>query len=64
MEDLKQLFEKIDETVADAKVNLTKYVEKGNKSAAGRVRKDMQFLKKVAQEVRVTIMAKVKEGKE
>lgn len=64
MEDLKQLFEKLDAVVAEAKADFTKYAEKGNKSAAGRVRKNMQALKKVAQEVRIAIMTKVKEGKE
>ena len=64
MDELKALLEKVKGVVAEAEVNLTKYVEKGNKSAAGRVRKDMQALKKIAQEIRVTIMTKIKEGKE
>jgi hypothetical protein len=64
MDDLKQLLGKVKEVVAKAEVNLTKFTEKGNKSAAGRVRKDMQNLKKVAQEIRICIMAKLKEGKE
>jgi hypothetical protein len=64
MDELKALLEKVKGVVAAAEVNLTKFIEKGNKSAAGRVRKDMQYLKKVAQEIRVVIMAKLKEGKE
>ena len=64
MDELKALLEKVKGVVAEAEVNLTKYVEKGNKSAAGRVRKDMQALKKIAQEIRVTIMTKIKERKE
>jgi hypothetical protein len=64
MDELKALLEKVKGVVAEAEVNLTKYVEKGNKSAAGRVRKDMQALKKVAQEIRIRIMEKIKEGKE
>jgi|ADurb_Leu_01_Slu_FD_contig_61_966754_length_790_multi_2_in_0_out_0_1 hypothetical protein len=63
-EQLKDLMGKVKDVVAEAETNLTKFVEKGNKSAAGRVRKDMQALKKIAQEIRVTIMTKIKEGKD
>ena len=63
-EQLKDLMGKVKDVVAEAEENLTKFVEKGNKSAAGRVRKDMQALKKVAQEIRIRIMEKIKEGKE
>jgi hypothetical protein len=57
---LKELLVGIKAVVAAAEFDIGKFVEKGNKSAGGRGRKDMQALKKLAQEVRVEITAQIK----
>jgi hypothetical protein len=61
---LKALLGEMKAVIEETEFNLGKFVDKGNKSAAGRVRKQMQALKKLAQEVRVEIMSRVKEAKE
>lgn len=63
-EKLKALVNEIKVVVEAAEFDLGKFLMKGNRSAAGRVRKHMQALKKLAQEIRVEVMSKVKEGKE
>jgi hypothetical protein len=63
MNKLNENFEKIEKLIEDAKVDMTKFVEKGNAAAGTRVRKFMQELKALAQEVRVDIQ-NVKNGNE
>jgi len=45
-------FEKIKALIAEAEADVEKFYEKGNKSAGTRIRKAMQDLKKLAQEMR------------
>jgi hypothetical protein len=45
-------FEKIKSLMVEAEQDMEKFYEKGNKSAGTRIRKAMQELKKLAQEVR------------
>ena len=47
--------EQIQSMVADLEVDMNKFYEKGNKAAGTRARKQLQELKKVAQEVRLEI---------
>jgi len=49
-------FEQIKELVASLEGDFVKFYEKGNKAAATRVRKGMQQLKNVAQEVRKEVL--------
>jgi hypothetical protein len=60
---LTENFNKIKEIVENAEVDMTKFVEKGNSAAGTRVRKFMQELKTLAQEVRVDVQ-NVKNGNE
>jgi hypothetical protein len=48
-------FNQLKELVEDAQEDVTKFYEKGNKAAGTRVRKAMQELKQVAQDIRVEI---------
>ncbi len=48
-------FDRLKSVVAEAEDDLAK-VERGNKAAGTRVRKAMQDIKKIAQEVRVKIL--------
>jgi len=49
-------FEQIKELVASLEGDFVKFYEKGNKAAGTRVRKGMQQLKNVAQEVRKEVL--------
>ena len=54
MNPLNTLFDELQDTVNDCQTNLTKFVG-GNNSAGTRVRKAMQTIKSLAQEVRVEV---------
>ena len=54
MNPLNTLFDELQDTVNDCQTDLTKFVE-GNNSAGTRVRKAMQIIKSLAQEVRVEV---------
>ena len=47
--------EQIQSMVSDLEVDMNKFYEKGNKAAGTRARKQLQELKKVAQEIRLEI---------
>ena len=51
---LNNLFDSLQDTINDCQSDVTKFVE-GNNSAGTRVRKAMQTVKKLAQEVRVEV---------
>ena len=51
---LSSLFDNLQDTVNDCQADLTKFVD-GNNSAGTRVRKAMQCIKALAQEVRVEV---------
>lgn len=55
-------FEAIKKVVAEAEADVAKF-ESGNASAGSRVRKAMQALKKLAQEVRVSVQEKKQAAK-
>lgn len=48
-------FNQLKDLVDDIQDDVTKFYEKGNKAAGTRVRKSMQQLKQVAQDIRVEI---------
>lgn len=54
-------FTELQNFVAGLEEDFTKFYEKGNKAAGTRVRKAMQELKQVAQDIRVEIQDKKKE---
>ena len=54
MNPLNSLFDELQDTVNDCQTDLTKFVD-GNNSAGTRVRKAMQAIKLLAQEVRVEV---------
>jgi len=54
MNPLNSLFDELQDTVNDCQADLNKFVE-GNNSAGTRVRKAMQTIKSLAQEVRVEV---------
>ena len=54
MNPLNTLFDDLQDTVNDCQTDLTKFVE-GNNSAGTRVRKAMQIIKQLAQNVRVEV---------
>ena len=54
MNSLNSLFDELQDTVNDCQTDLTKFVE-GNNSAGTRIRKAMQAIKSVAQEVRIEV---------
>ena len=54
MNPLNSLFDELQDTVNDCQADLTKFVE-GNNSAGTRVRKAMQSIKAIAQEVRIEV---------
>ena len=54
MNPLNSLFDDLQDTVNDCQTDLTKFVD-GNNSAGTRVRKAMQTIKSLAQEVRVEV---------
>ena len=51
---LNNLFDNLQDTINDCQSDVTKFVE-GNNSAGTRVRKAMQTVKSIAQEVRVEV---------
>ena len=51
---LNSLFDELQDTVNDCQTDVTKFVE-GNNSAGTRVRKAMQTVKSLAQEVRIEV---------
>jgi hypothetical protein len=50
-----EVFEKIKSLLAECEDDIAKFYEKGNKAAGTRVRKAMQDLKKLAQDLRVDV---------
>ena len=54
MNPLNSLFDDLQDTVNDCQTDLTKFVD-GNNSAGTRVRKAMQVIKSLAQEVRIEV---------
>ena len=54
MNPLNSLFDDLQDTVNDCQTDLTKFVD-GNNSAGTRVRKAMQAVKSLAQEIRVEV---------
>jgi len=54
MNPLNSLFDDLQDTVNDCQTDLTKFVD-GNNSAGTRVRKAMQTIKSLAQEVRIEV---------
>ena len=54
---LNNLFDSLQDTINDCQSDVTKFVE-GNNSAGTRVRKAMQAIKAIAQEVRVKFKIK------
>ena len=54
MNELSALFDDLQDTVNDCQTDLTKFVD-GNSSAGTRVRKAMQTIKSLAQEVRIEV---------
>ena len=54
MNPLNTLFDELQDTVNDCQTDLTKFVD-GNNSAGTRVRKAMQTIKSLAQEVRIEV---------
>ena len=51
-------FEELRDFVADMERDFEQFYEKGNKAAGTRVRKGMQELKKMAQDIRVEVQDK------
>ena len=54
MNELNTLFDELQNSVNDCQTDVTKFVE-GNNSAGTRVRKAMQAVKSLAQEVRIEV---------
>ena len=54
MNSLNSLFDELQDTVNDCQTDLTKFVE-GNNSAGTRVRKAMQVVKQLAQDIRLEV---------
>ena len=50
-----ELFEKLLNLIQDCEEDAHKFYNKGNKTAGTRVRKTMQEIKKLAQEIRVNV---------
>ncbi len=55
------MFSKLQEHVASLEDDFSKFYDKGNKAAGTRVRKGMQELKQLAQDIRVDIQDKKNE---
>lgn len=55
---MEELLNQMTELLNDIQDDATKFEEKGNKAAGTRIRKAMQNVKAVAQEVRVYVSAK------
>lgn len=54
-------FNELKETIASMEEDMTKFSEKNNKAAGVRVRVQLQFVKQLAQTLRLEISAKNKE---
>jgi len=50
-----EIFDNIKEIIADAEDDVSRFYEKGNKAAAVRIRKAMQDIKKLAQDLRTHV---------
>ena len=50
-----EIFNNIKEIIAEAEDDVSKFYEKGNKAAAVRIRKAMQEVKKLAQDLRIHV---------
>ena len=50
-----EIFDNIKEIIAEAEEDVSKFYEKGNKAAAVRIRKAMQDIKKLAQDLRTHV---------
>lgn len=59
---MQELINSINEIVEGIQGDVTKFDEKGNKAAGTRVRKAMQVIKGAAQDVRVYVSNKNKQG--
>ena len=57
-----ELLEQLQEVLNSVQEDATKFYEKGNKAAGTRVRKAMQTIKTLAQDVRTEVSAKNKEN--
>lgn len=55
---MQNLIDQITEVISNIQEDVTKFNEKGNKAAGTRVRKGMQTIKGLAQDVRVAVSAK------
>ena len=54
---MQNLIDQITEVITNVQEDVTKFDEKGNKAAGTRVRKAMQQIKTLAQDVRVAVSA-------
>lgn len=54
---MKNRFEEVTSLMADLEEDMEKFYEKGNKAAGTRARKQLQELKKLAQDIRLHIQA-------
>ena len=52
-----QKFEDLKAVLVGIEEDIVKFTEKGNKAAGGRIRKAMQEVKKLSQEIRVDVQA-------
>ena len=59
---MQDLINQITEVITTIQDDVTKFDEKGNKAAGTRVRKGMQTIKGLAQDVRVYVSNKNKQG--
>jgi len=59
---MQELINQITEVIETIQDDVTKFDEKGNKAAGTRVRKGMQAIKGLAQDVRVYVSNKNKQG--
>ena len=59
---IQELINKLEEVIAEIGTDVAKFNEKGNKAAGTRVRKAMQTIKGLAQDVRVAVSAANKVG--
>ena len=55
---MSQIFEKLQDIVNSTQVDIDKFYESGNKAAGTRVRKAMQVVKNLAQDLRKDVQAK------
>jgi hypothetical protein len=57
-----QKFEELEQLVANTKEDARKFYQDGNKAAGTRVRKAMQELKNLAQEIRLDVQQRKNQG--